>query len=160
MMFDNSEIKMNWRDIAIHDDKNIYGFFGNFRWLSNFHPCVTVEGYPTVENGYMASKVKARFRPQFKTFSAYDAKARWNEFPLIDKCAGDWDNRKVEVMRYFLEQKFDKVLNPDLWKKLQDTGNKQLVELNFWGDIFWGVDYKRGGQNMLGKLLMEIRSES
>jgi ribA/ribD-fused uncharacterized protein len=154
------DIDFRWQDIAVHNDKVIYGFFPPYRWLSNFHPCKTVEGYPTVENGYMASKVKARHRPEFKHLTPREAKAKWKYCELVDKCAGDWDERKVSVMRYFLEQKFDKVLNPELWMMLQDTGSKELVELNYWGDFFWGVDYIKGGQNMLGKLLMEIREET
>ena len=159
-MSDTHRHNINWRDIAIHNDKMIKGFFGQYAWLSNFYQCVTVEGYPTVENGYMASKVKARDRIVFKSYSPFEAKALWRFYEPIDKCAGDWEERKVSVMKYFLEQKFDKVLNPHLWQKLQDTGNKELIEGNYWGDVFWGVCHLRGGQNMLGELLMEIRGET
>ncbi len=34
------------------------------------------------------------------------------------------------------------------------------MEGNWWGDIFWGVDVtSQIGQNMLGKLLMQVREE-
>lgn len=36
------------------------------------------------------------------------------------------------------------------------TGDAELIEGNNWGDTFWGVCNGRG-ENMLGKLLMEIR---
>ena len=154
------KVKFDWRTIAVHNDSCIHGFFGDFRFLSNFYPCVTVEGYPTVENGYMASKVKAQFRSQFKAFTPFEAKEKWKQFALVDKSAAAWDQRKISVMRHFLEQKFDKDLNPQLWQKLQETEWKELVEGNYWGDVFWGVDYQKGGQNMLGNLLMEIRKEN
>lgn len=43
----------------IHDENNIKGFFGDYRFLSNFHLCdVYFEGilYPSSEHAYMASK--------------------------------------------------------------------------------------------------------
>jgi predicted NAD-dependent protein-ADP-ribosyltransferase YbiA (DUF1768 family) len=69
----------------------------------------------------------------------------------------DWDDIKVDVMRYGLTYKFsDK--NPVLLQKLIDTKGVELVEYNWWNDKFWGVCSKTGvGDNMLGKLLMEIR---
>ena len=43
---------------------------------------------------------------------------------------------------------------------LIDTGDQELIEGNWWGDRFWGVDLKTNqGQNHLGMLLMKIRSE-
>jgi predicted NAD-dependent protein-ADP-ribosyltransferase YbiA (DUF1768 family) len=52
--------ELQWKKIAVHDDKNVKGFFGNFRFLSNFHVCaIEYEGliYPSTENAYQASKV-------------------------------------------------------------------------------------------------------
>jgi ribA/ribD-fused uncharacterized protein len=144
--------------IEIHDATRIHGFWGEFSFLSNFHPCVTREGYPSTENGYMASKVLAEYRPLFKMMTAAQAKKKWKDFPLVDKTSEDWDARKLGCMEYWLEQKFDPELNPDLSAKLLATGNKELVEVNWWRDSFWGVDYKLGGENNLGKLLMKIRS--
>ena len=47
------------RDYVIHDDNYIKGFFGEYRWLSNFEPCkVFYEGfeYSSSENAYQAAK--------------------------------------------------------------------------------------------------------
>lgn len=53
---------------------------------------------------------------------------------------------------------FDKFYrNPNLRQQLIKTDNKFLEETNHWGDQFWGVDIKKGGQNNLGKILMKIR---
>ena len=47
--------------------------------------------------------------------------------------------------------------NLDIREKLLATGDKYLEEKNFWNDVFWGVDYKKGGENKLGKILMKVR---
>jgi predicted NAD-dependent protein-ADP-ribosyltransferase YbiA (DUF1768 family) len=53
---------------------------------------------------------------------------------------------------------FDKYLrNPGIRKQLIETGTKHLEELNNWNDTFWGVDPKVGGQNNLGKIIMNVR---
>ena len=67
-------------------------------------------------------------------------------------------------MKSLLIQKFDRDLNPENYQKLMMTGDKYLEETNYWNDIFWGVAKKdlneQGvGENNLGKLLMEIRSD-
>jgi predicted NAD-dependent protein-ADP-ribosyltransferase YbiA (DUF1768 family) len=68
----------------------------------------------------------------------------------------DWDDTKINTMLTLLRQKF--ALGSELAKKLLDTGNRDLVEGNTWGDTFWGV-CKGQGENMLGKLLMQVRAE-
>lgn len=66
----------------------------------------------------------------------------------------DWDEIKVEVMEEGLMAKFTQ--NPRLRELLLSTGDRELIEDsprdNFWGNA-------RNGQNMLGKLLMKIRTE-
>ena len=50
--------------------------------------------------------------------------------------------------------------NPDLAKRLLDTGDEILEEGNTWHDTYWGVDLKTGeGKNMLGSILMRVRNE-
>jgi ribA/ribD-fused uncharacterized protein len=69
-------------------------------------------------------------------------------------------------MEQILRSKFER--NPELKKKLLETGDKILVEGNTCKDTFWGVDlnspdeespwlYK--GENHLGRLLMKLREE-
>lgn len=74
-----------------------------------------------------------------------------NEYKNI-KIRNDWDIIKNDVMRKGLMAKFTQ--NDILKKKLLDTQNKILVE-NSPYDSYWGN--AKCGQNMLGKLLMEIR---
>jgi predicted NAD-dependent protein-ADP-ribosyltransferase YbiA (DUF1768 family) len=40
---------------------------------------------------------------------------------------------------------------------LVSTDDRELIEGNTWGDTYWGVCGGRG-KNMLGKLLMEVRT--
>lgn len=68
----------------------------------------------------------------------------------------DWDAVKVDVMRDILRAKVEQ--HEYVRRKLLETGDRELVE-NSWRDSFWGWGPNRDGQNMLGKLWMEIRAE-
>jgi len=67
-----------------------------------------------------------------------------------------WDEIKVAEMRGILRDKADQ--HEYVRRKLLATGDRELVE-NSWRDDFWGWGPNRDGQNMLGKLWMEIRAE-
>ena len=133
----------------------ITAFTGDYRWLSNFYSCsVELDGevYSSVEHAYQAAK----------TLNLEDrAIIRHAPTAAIAKKLGrkidirpDWDKLKVSIMEYLLIQKFN---DTNLKQKLLNTGDAQLIEGNYWGDIFWGVC--RGvGENNLGKLLMNIRN--
>lgn len=68
----------------------------------------------------------------------------------------DWDDVKVDIMREILRAKARQ--HEYVRRKLLATGDRELVE-NSWRDDFWGWGPNRDGQNMLGKLWMEVRSE-
>ncbi|MDP4074237.1 NADAR family protein [Acidovorax sp. A1169] len=68
----------------------------------------------------------------------------------------DWDAVKVDIMRTILRAKANQ--HKYVRRKLLATGNRELVE-DSWRDAFWGWGPNRDGQNMLGKLWMEIRAE-
>lgn len=133
----------------------ITGFFGNYRWLSNFWPArVTLEGqtFPSVENAYQAAKTTNMLvRAEFQTMTAGQAKRSGGYLSLRD----DWTLVRLEVMEDLLRQKFQ---DRDLAKRLVETGDAVLIEGNTWGDTFWGVCRGRGS-NHLGLLLMSIRAE-
>jgi ribA/ribD-fused uncharacterized protein len=74
-----------------------------------------------------------------------------------DRRRPDWDSIKVEVMREILRAKVEQ--HEYVRRKLLQTGTRELVE-NSWRDDFWGWGPNRDGQNMLGKLWMEIRAEA
>ena len=72
----------------------------------------------------------------------------------------DWDSCRVQVMREALRLKFQ---NPGLRLQVLGTGERLLVEritTGRGGDKFWGTSKAKGhGCNVLGCLLMELRSE-
>ena len=134
----------------------INDFRGDYRWLSNFHPCLIVyDGitYPSSENAYQAAKFRDKnFRAKFVGILPAEAKKLGRSPGIVPY----WDNIKLTVMEYILRQKFTP--GTELAQKLINTGNEELVEGNWWNDTYWGVC--RGvGQNHLGKLLMKIREE-
>jgi predicted NAD-dependent protein-ADP-ribosyltransferase YbiA (DUF1768 family) len=67
----------------------------------------------------------------------------------------DWNDVKDKVMVYGLKQKF--APGSQLAKQLIATGSANLVEGNYWGDVYWGVCNGKG-LNKLGNMLMEIRA--
>ena len=137
--------------------KQILGFNKEYRFLSNFYPAeVEYDGlkYPSTEHAYQAAKTtdpaqRQRIRESQK---AGDAK----RFGKQVKMRSDWEQVKVDVMRDLVRQKFYK--HGELKDKLLATEDAYLEETNTWNDTFWGV-CKNKGQNLLGKILMEVRAE-
>lgn len=69
--------------------------------------------------------------------------------------AKEWDAKRVEVMLDVLRCKFQ---DPARRKLLLDTGDSKLIEESPY-DAFWGVGPRGNGNNMLGKLLMQLRED-
>lgn len=66
----------------------------------------------------------------------------------------EWDSVKVDTMREILRAKVEQ--HEYVRRKLLQTGDRELIE-DSWRDDFWGWGPNRDGQNMLGKMWMEIR---
>ena len=150
--------KLNWYDSfdgVVHDAKNIKGFVGEDRWLSNFFPCrVEWDGrvYGSAEVAFHSAKYPAAERDAFTKLDAEQARKLSRTKPY-DKAA--WETRKLRVMHEIVWAKFSQ--NPELGKKLLATGDRYLEETNWWGDKVWGV-YKGEGENLTGKVLMDTRA--
>lgn len=134
---------------------NIESFIGYNGFLSNFYWAdFDVQGitYPTTEHYYQGMKtMNLQERQAIRNAATPGAAKR-----LGQKCdmRPDWDKVKLQIMEDALCQKF---LCDPMRQKLIDTGTRELIEGNTWGDTFWGVcDGK--GENHLGKLLMKIRA--
>lgn len=68
-----------------------------------------------------------------------------------------WEDARLNIMESILKAKFGQ--NPNLMKRLKDTGNRILIN-GTKQDAFWGVDlYKWQGENHLGEKLMRIRDK-
>lgn len=68
----------------------------------------------------------------------------------------DWGQVRVGIMRDILRAKAAQ--HEYVRRKLLATGHRELIE-DSWRDGFWGWGPLRNGQNMLGKLWMEVREE-
>lgn len=146
----------------IHDEENIKGFFGEYRWLSNFGRAhVVLDGieYESTEKAYQAAKWPLAERQYFLTCTNEEAIIYNRANNPTGYPADDWDAVKVDVMEFLLRQKFDAQQNPANTKLLLDTGQKYLEETNWWGDTFWGMTLDGKGGNHLGELLMRIRQD-
>lgn len=130
-------------------------FQNEHRFLSNFW---SEDGLRPVEYAYQAAKTDdpAEKRWILESDSPGEAKRRSRKVTLRK----DWDAIKVAVMFQLLREKFT---HPSLCAKLLATGDEELVEGNRWHDNFWGVCHcgrcTDVGENMLGKLLMQVREE-
>jgi ribA/ribD-fused uncharacterized protein len=137
------------------DEGPIESFKGVFRFLSNFYPCaIRYSGnlYPTAEHAYQAAKT---LDPQERlavrsALTPGQAKKLGQRVTLQP----GWDDLKDEVMRIILADKFTR--NPELGMALKATKDRELIEGNTWGDVYWGVCGGMG-ENRLGQILMEVR---
>lgn len=133
----------------------IESFSGKYRFLSNFYSVnVVFDGieYPSTENAYQAAKTLDVYtRSRFVAMTAGQAK----KFGRQIRIRPDWEIVKVGIMLELLREKFKRGAIRD---RLLATGDAELIEGNTWGDRFWGV-CNGVGENMLGKLLMQVREE-
>lgn len=143
--------------IEIGPFKGEYSFLSNFQWFDTPMQYDGME-FKTNEHFYQAMKFKARTdREYIAGHPSKGLKQKVRDLAHFQR--EDWHYIKMRVMEYGLRYKFSSK-NPSLRLKLLDTGTIPLVEYNWWGDTFWGVDISTNeGENHLGKLLMRIRSE-
>ena len=154
--------KGDWKDFVIHNEKEVKGFFGEYRFLSNFWPAKVMLDdveYTSTEIAYQAAKWKPENREYFKNCTELES----IDFNRANNPDGyteeDWNIKKNEIMKDLLLQKFDKNINPENYEKLKETGDKYLEEMNWWGDVYWGKNKDDNGQNMLGIMLMDVRKK-
>jgi ribA/ribD-fused uncharacterized protein len=134
---------------------DVRGFFGDYRFLSNFYPSpmeINGKKYDTNEHFFQASKARDDVDHEYVRTAPSPglAKHRGKRIPIRE----DWDKVKLQVMLEGLIAKFEQ--NPELNQRLIETDPGYLEETNYWGDTFWGVSGGKGCNN-LGKLLMFIR---
>lgn len=137
-------------------------FQDEYRFLSNFYSCrIEYEGlkYPSVEHAYQAAKTLNTADKLLISMAsnATEAKRRGRYVQIRP----DWDEVKLGIMAKLLIQKFN---NVGLANKLLMTNGLELIEGNYWHDLFWGKCYCSKhyglGDNNLGQLLMEVRKHA
>lgn len=134
---------------------DIRGFFGEYRYLSNFWIApIVLEGqrFQTVEHFFQASKATSDSDFNYVAYALGPklAKGRGRDI----KIRPDWDKIKDSIMLKALNAKFDQ--HPDLCNLLLGTQGCYLEETNSWNDTYWGVCNGKG-LNKLGIMLMQIR---
>jgi ribA/ribD-fused uncharacterized protein len=141
-------------------------FTGDYAFLSNFaaspvefaDPGEAPVTYRSVEHGFQAAKTldPAARQRLAEIGSPLTAKRFGRRVVMRD----GWDELRVGVMRDLLRQKFAR---EPFRTQLLASGNAEIVEGNTWHDQLWGDCECPGhaaepGENLLGRLLMEIRS--
>lgn len=150
----------------LHDQERIHGFWGRYRWASNFFlKPITVSGdfwggsrdFPSSEHAYQFAKLPADEQDKWYTiicqYTCFQVK-QWGQEIQI---RSGWDNLREPVMDEVVLAKFTQNQEPrDL---LLATGTATMVESNWWGDVFFGVDPTApvNGLNVLGRVLMKTR---
>jgi ribA/ribD-fused uncharacterized protein len=146
-------------------DTQVFFYEQDFYVLSNFSAfAIDWQGvrFPTTEHAYHYEK----FRHPRDTLELIGIRSRianamsaHSAFKIAEaekaRRRPDWDDVKVGVMREILRIKAD--THEYVYRKLLATGDRELIE-DSWRDDFWGWGPNRDGQNMLGKLWMEVRA--
>lgn len=130
-----------------------YGYMSNFS-----HHGFEKDGkyYMTSEHYFQSKKFED---------TKYEEKVRLTENPMIAANMGrnrdyplrqDWEDIKDEIMYVAVYNKF--IQNEEILSMLLETGNAELIE-HTKNDYYWGCGSEGNGKNMLGKILMYIRSQ-
>ncbi|HVU06658.1 MAG TPA: NADAR family protein [Thermodesulfobacteriota bacterium] len=140
-------------------DKSIFPIDG-FQALDNFSAhAIALWGreFPTAEHAFQWKKF-SYIRPDIaeRIFSAKspDEAKSIAKASKADRSA-DWNERKVSVMEEILKAKVSQ--HADVRETLIETGERTIIE-NSPADSFWGIGPNKDGQNMVGKIWMDIRN--
>ena len=144
----------------LDNEKQVFFYENQFYVLSNFSSfCLDWAGhrFHTSEAAYHWEKFMNHPEIQRQILEAPSAHealqiARRNK-QLVRP---DWEQVKVPVMRNILYQKAKQ--HEYVRRQLLATGDRELIE-DSWRDNFWGWGPNKDGQNMLGKLWIEVRNE-
>lgn len=142
----------------------VFFYEQDFYVLSNFSSfTVRYHGalFPTAEHLYhwlkYVGETTSHVEARIKTLCAHSAHEAFRlSQDYVHLRRPDWDAVKVDLMRTILFLKVEQ--HEYVRRKLLATGDRELVE-NSWRDDFWGWGAEETGQNILGKLWMEVRSE-
>ena len=138
----------------------ILGFKNAYSFMSNFYQIpVEYKGilFDNAESAYQAQKCKnVEDKKKFIGLTGAEAKKLGRKIEVID----GWDIVKRQIMFEIVLQKFRQ--NNSIAERLLGTGNKILVETNYWHDNYWGSCECENckdvyGMNNLGFILMHVR---
>lgn len=149
-------------------------FFGRVSMLSNFHTSPLLldsRRFPTSEHAFQYLRATLAGRSTLAEFIAAandprEAKKWGDTVKPRQELHAIWEDSLVEAMKSACKKKFQQ--NGLAREYLLNTGNIKLVEASV--DQFWGCGVALGdpslddmnkwkGKNMLGRILMQVRSE-
>jgi ribA/ribD-fused uncharacterized protein len=145
--------------LTLDTAQRVFFYEQDHYYLSNFSAFMVEFGgvmFPTSEHAYQWCKFldPLKQRAIQVASSAHDAfkmAERWK--PYVRE---NWPSVRIDLMRDILRHKVDQ--HEYVRRKLLQTGDRELIE-NSWRDSFWGWGPERDGENMLGKLWVQIRAE-
>jgi ribA/ribD-fused uncharacterized protein len=146
--------------LTLDTEDAVYFYEQDHYYLSNFSAFRLIWrgfDFDTSEHAYHWAKFTHEPRIQKwirESRSAHDAFKIAEKYK--DQRRTNWDDEKVDLMRIILCAKVDQ--HEYVRRKLLATGNRVLVE-NSWRDDFWGWGPNRDGQNMLGILWQQVRTQ-
>jgi ribA/ribD-fused uncharacterized protein len=129
--------------------------YGEF---SNFYPSkITIDGvdYNTVEHYYQSQKFEGTEWTEFVRKQKSPSKAKEAAWlpELKQYMRKDWNEVRIGKMATALYYKFQLQKFKNL---LLSTGDEEIIEISK-RDIFWGQNNNGIGENILGKMLMNLR---
>lgn len=134
-----------------------------WRFLSNFYRApfaYNKQWWPTAEHLYQALKFKDEGMMNHIRLLQFPQDAKqYARKAMIESKVNEqyWESKSLHLMRMIITLKFSQ--HTDLLKQLVQTGERELVHQCNWEEhSFWGVG-RSGGENHLGKILMEARSQ-
>lgn len=129
--------------------------FGEFSNFAAFPVRLKGVEWPTTEHYFQAQKFAG---------TPHEEEVRRAESPMAAAKMGrdrsrplraDWESVKDDVMREAVLAKFRQ--HPALLSLLRSTGDAEIVE-HTKNDDYWGDGGDGSGRNVLGRILMEVRS--
>lgn len=147
--------RMAGNDIRFYRTSDAFGEFSNF---AAFPIRMGKRTYPTSEHYFQAQKFAG-------TDEEHAEAIRTTASPMIAARMGrdrnrklrpDWESVKDFVMRDAVLAKFQQ--HEQLGQLLLSTGDATLIEHTA-NDAYWGDGGDGSGNNMLGRILMEVREQ-
>ncbi|BAZ04673.1 NADAR family protein [Calothrix sp. NIES-3974] len=142
--------------IYFYKASDAYGCFSNF----SLHG-IEIQGtyWMTVEHYYQSQKfvgsIDEKIIPLIQAAPTPEIAAALGR-DCSRTIRDDWDLVKIQVMRRAVMQKFS--THADIRHILLNTGEEILIE-DSPRDYFWGCGADKSGQNQLGRILMDVRTE-
>lgn len=153
---------MSEQRLTLDNDGQVFFYEQDHYYLSNFSAFRLHWGgylFDTSEAAYHHEKFPGEKNKEVR-YDIRTAMSAHEAFKLAERQKAkrrlDWDDVKVDIMRCILIAKVQQ--HEYVARKLLETGDRILIE-NSWRDDFWGWGPNRNGQNMLGVLWMQVRTQ-